>query len=70
MQTPLKHGSDAGSRGVGSQIAMRDEAFDVDVKRALALMDGDHSLEKITESVQRRSLVCKRARVCKKERQQ
>lgn len=56
MQTPLKHGSDAGSRGIGGtgfQITMRGEAFDVDVRRALALMDGDHSLEKITESTQK-----------------
>lgn len=49
---------------------MRDEAFDVDVRRAPALMDGDHSLEKITESTRRGSSVCECARVCKKERQQ
>lgn len=66
MQTALEHGSDAGSRdvgGTGFQITMRDKGFDVDVRWAQALMDGDQSLEWITESTQRRSLVCARARM-------
>lgn len=44
-----------GVGGKGFQITMRDKAFDVDVR--WALMDGDWSLEWITKSTQRRSLV-------------
>lgn len=49
MQTPLKHGSDAGSQGVsgtGFQILRTDEAFDVDVRR-----NGDQSLDSITVEI-------------------
>lgn len=52
----------------GSQIMLRDKGFDVDARCARALMDGDQRLEWNTESTQRRSPACARARIREKER--
>lgn len=53
-----------------SKITKRAEAFDVDVRWARALMDGDRSLEQITASTQRRSPARACVKFSKKSRQQ